>query len=224
MNRNEILNSVDHTLLAQTATWEEIKNLCDEAMQYHTASVCVPPVYVRQAKDYTKGALAVCTVVGFPNGYQSPAVKLFECMDALNNGADEIDMVINIGWVKAGRFERVKQEIKEMKKMCGGHVLKVIVEACLLTEEEKIKLCEIVSECDADYIKTATGFAAGGATKADVALFAKHIGSHVKIKAAGGISTFEDAEEFIRLGASRLGTSRLVKLAMQEEQEANGAL
>lgn len=223
MNRNEILGKVDHTLLSQTATWEEIRKLCDEGIKYRTASVCIPPVFVRQAKEYTKGALAVCTVVGFPNGYQSPAVKLFECMDALNNGADEIDMVLNLGWVKAGRFERVAQEIKEMKKMCGGHILKVIVEACLLTEEEKIKLCGIVSECDADYIKTSTGFSTGGATLEDVALFAKHIGSHVKIKAAGGIATFEEAEEFIRLGASRLGTSRLVKLALQEEQEANGA-
>ena len=205
MDRQEILKKVDHTLLAQTATWEEIKEICDDAIKYQTASICIPPSYVQDQ-------MAVCTVIGFPNGYNTTAVKKAETEDALKNGADEIDMVINIGWVKDKKFAQIEEEIRTLKKACGTKILKVIIETCLLTEEEKIQLCEIVTASGADYIKTSTGFSTAGATPADIALFAKHVGKDVKIKAAGGISSFEDAEEFIRLGADRLGTSRLVKI------------
>ena len=211
MDINRILAAVDHTLLAQDAVWEQVKTLCDDGLRCHTASVCIPPSFVRQAKDYVGDRLAVCTVIGFPNGYSTTAAKCFEAGDAVDNGADEIDMVINIGWVKDRRWDDLLQEIKAVKEACRGRLLKVIIETCLLTDEEKIKLCEIVSASGAEYIKTSTGFAGGGATREDVALFAKHVAPHVKIKAAGGISSLQDAEDFIRLGASRLGTSRIVK-------------
>lgn len=212
MEHSEILSKVDHTLLAQTATWEEIKGLCDDAIHYHTASVCIPPCYVKQAKEYVKDRMAVCTVIGFPNGNTTSSVKLFEAKEALENGADEIDMVINIGALKAGNYDLVRNEIASLKKACGHRILKVIIETCLLTEEEKIQMCRLVTEAGADYIKTSTGFSTGGATFEDVALFAKHVGPQVKIKAAGGISSFADGEKFLELGASRLGTSRLVKI------------
>ncbi len=212
MNKNEILNIVDHTLLAQTATWEEIKVILDDAMKYDTASACIPASYVKQAADYVAGNLPICTVIGFPNGYSTTAVKVAETADAVANGAAEIDMVINIGWVKDGRFDEVLEEIKAIKEACQGKLLKVIIETCLLTEEEKIKMCEVVTESGAEYIKTSTGFSTSGATFEDVALMKKYVGPDVKIKAAGGISSFDDAEKFIELGADRLGTSRLVKL------------
>lgn len=212
MNKNEILNIVDHTLLAQTATWEEIKVILDDAMKYDTASACIPASYVKQAADYVAGNLPICTVIGFPNGYSTTAVKVAETADAVANGAEEIDMVINIGWVKDGRFDEVLEEIKAIKEACQGKLLKVIIETCLLTEEEKIKMCEVVTKSGAEYIKTSTGFSTSGATFEDVALMKKYVGSDVKIKAAGGISSFDDAEKFIELGADRLGTSRLVKL------------
>lgn len=215
----KIFQAVDHTLLTQTATWEEIRQICEDGMQYHTASVCIPPSYVKQAKDYVGDRLAICTVIGFPNGYATTAVKEFETKDALKNGADEIDMVINLGWVKDGCFDRVEEEIRTLKKACGTKILKVIIETCLLTEEEKIKMCEVVTASGADFIKTSTGFSKAGATFADIALFAKHIGPNVRMKAAGGISSIEDAEKFLSLGASRLGTSRIVKLAKQEEAQ-----
>ena len=218
MDIKRILAAVDHTLLTQGATWEEIRGVCDDGLKYHTASVCIPPSYVRQAKDYVGDALAVCTVIGFPNGYATTAVKCFEAEDAVKNGADEIDMVINIGWVKDKKWEDLLAEIRAVKAACGGKLLKVIIETCLLTEEEKIKLCEIVSQSGAEYIKTSTGFAGGGATREDVALFAAHIAPHVKIKAAGGIGTLQDAADFLALGASRLGTSRIVKLVKEMEQ------
>jgi len=213
MNKNEILNIVDHTLLAQTATWEEIKTILDDAMKYDTASACIPASYVKQAADYVAGKLPICTVIGFPNGYSTTAVKVAETADAVANGAEEIDMVINIGWVKDGRFDDVLAEIKAIKEACQGKLLKVIIETCLLTEEEKIKMCEVVTKSGAEYIKTSTGFSTSGATFEDVALMKKYVGPEVKIKAAGGISSFDDAERFIELGADRLGTSRLVKLA-----------
>lgn len=212
MNHSEILSRVDHTLLSQTATWEEIRALCDDAVRYHTASVCIPPCYVKQAKDYVKDRMAVCTVVGFPNGYSTTASKVFETREALENGADEIDMVIWVGALKDKKYDLIREEIRELKKACGDKILKVIVETCLLTQEEKIRMCELVTEAGADFIKTSTGFSTGGATFEDVKLFAEHIGPGVKIKAAGGISSFEDGETFIKLGASRLGTSRLVKI------------
>ena len=212
MEISEILAKVDHTLLAQTATWDEIRNLCDDGMKYRTASVCIPASFVRQAREYVGGRLAVCTVIGFPNGYSTTAVKVFEAADAVKNGADEIDMVINIGWVKDRRWDELLGEIRAVKAACGERILKVIIETCLLTDAEKVKLCQIVSDSGADYIKTSTGFAGGGATREDVALFAANVAPHVKIKAAGGIASLEDAEAFIRLGASRLGTSRIVKL------------
>ena len=212
MNHSEILAKVDHTLLAQTATWAQIKEICDDAMRYGTASVCIPPAYVKQAKEYVKDRMAVCTVIGFPNGYATTAAKAAETRDALENGADEIDMVIHIGALKEGRDADVLEEIKQLKQLCADRVLKVIIETCLLTREEKIKMCRLVTEAGADYIKTSTGFSTGGATFEDVALFAAHVGPQVKIKAAGGISSFADAEKFIELGASRLGTSRLVKI------------
>jgi len=211
MELHQILSAVDHTLLAQGATWEEIRAVCDDGIKYHTASVCIPASYVRQAKEYVGDKLAVCTVIGFPNGYSTTAVKCFETEDAVKNGADEIDMVINVGWVKDKKWDALLEEIRAVKAACGGRVLKVIVETCLLTDEEKVKLCGIVSDSGADFIKTSTGFAGGGATREDVALFAKHVAPHVKIKAAGGISSLQDAEDFIALGASRLGTSRIVK-------------
>ena len=211
MELSKILSTVDHTLLSQGATWEEIRAVCDDGMKYRAASVCIPASYVRQAKEYVGDKLAVCTVIGFPNGYSTTAAKCFETEDAVRNGADEIDMVINIGWAKDQKWDALLEEIRAVKAACGGRVLKVIIETCLLTGEEKVKLCEIVSNSGADFIKTSTGFAGGGATREDVALFAKHVAPHVKIKAAGGISSLQDAEDFIRLGASRLGTSRIVK-------------
>ena len=217
MDRSELLSHVDHTLLRQDATWEEIKGICDDALQYGTASVCIPPSYVRQCADYLGDRMKVCTVIGFPNGYSTTMVKGFEAADAVQNGADEIDMVINLGWVKDRKWEDLKDEIVTVKDMCLGKTLKVIVETCLLTDEEKIKLCEIVTEAGADYIKTSTGFSTGGATWEDVALFAAHIGKDVKIKAAGGISSLEDGEAFLALGAQRLGTSRIVKLVKAEQ-------
>ena len=217
MDINRILAAVDHTLLAQDAVWEQVKTLCDDGLRCHTASVCIPPSFVRQAKDYVGDRLAVCTVIGFPNGYSTTAVKCFETEDAVQNGADEIDMVINIGWVKEQNWDALLAEIRAVKAACRGKLLKVIVEACLLTEEEKIRMCEIVSQSGADFIKTSTGFAGGGATREDVALFARHVAPSVRIKAAGGISGLQDAEDFLNLGASRLGASRIVKAAKAAE-------
>ena len=211
ISRKEILQHVDHTLLAPTATWEELQILCDEAIKYETASVCVPPNRVKQVKDYLCGRMAVCTVVGFPNGYHTTAVKAMETEEVLDRGADEVDMVINLGF-KEKRFHDVQTEIHTLKDICDDKILKVIVETCFLTEEEKIKMCEVVTEAGADFIKTSTGFGSGGATFEDVALFAAHVGENVRIKAAGGIGSFEDAKHFLELGASRLGTSRLIKI------------
>lgn len=211
MEKREILNKVDHTLLKQTSTWEDIKKICDGGIKNKTASVCIPPCFVKIAKEYTEGKLPICTVIGFPNGNMTTAVKVFETEDAVKNGADEIDMVINIGLVKEGKYDEVLKEINEIKASCHGKLLKVIIETCLLTEEEKIKMCEVVTKSDAEYIKTSTGFSTGGATIEDIKLMKKHCGSNLKIKAAGGIKSFEDAEEFIKAGADRLGTSRLVK-------------
>lgn len=212
MNIQDILSICDHTLLLQTATWAEIQQICDDAMKYNTASVCIPPCYVKQAADYMQGKIKVCTVIGFPNGNCTTATKVFETKDAVANGADEIDMVINVGWLKAKQYDLVLDEIKQIKAACDGRILKVIIETCLLTEEEKIKMCEIVTESGADFIKTSTGFSTAGATFEDIALFAKHVGEGVQIKAAGGISSIEDAEKFMELGANRLGTSRIVKI------------
>ena len=217
MDINRILAAVDHTLLVQDAVWEQIKALCDDGLRCHTASVCIPPSFVRQAKDYVGDRLAVCTVIGFPNGYSTTAVKCFETEDAVQNGADEIDMVINLGWVKEQNWDALLAEIQAVKAACRGKLLKVIVEACLLTEEEKIRMCEIVSQSGADFIKTSTGFAGGGATREDVALFARHVAPSVRIKAAGGISGLQDAEDFLTLGASRLGASRIVKAVKAAE-------
>ena len=217
MLRNEIMSMVDHTLLAQTATWEQIKALCDDAIHYGTASVCIPPCYVRQAKEYVGDKMKVCTVIGFPNGNHTTAAKVFEAKDAVENGADELDMVINIGALKAGMDDYVLGEIRALKEVCGERILKVIIETCLLTQEEKVKMCHLVTEAGADFIKTSTGFSTGGATFEDIALFAENVGKDVRIKAAGGISSFADAEKFISLGATRLGTSRLVKIAKAEE-------
>jgi len=216
MEVKEILGKVDHTVLGQAATWQDIKTLCDDAVHYGTASVCIPASYVRQAKEYVGEKMAVCTVIGFPNGYSTTKTKVFETADAVANGADEIDMVINIGWVKDEKWEDLLQEIVAIKKACGGKLLKVIIETCLLTDTEKIKLCEIVTASGAEYIKTSTGFSTAGATFHDVELFAAHVGEHVKIKAAGGISSLDDAEKFIALGASRLGTSRVVKIVKSQ--------
>lgn len=212
MEKQEILKYVDHTLLKQTATWEQIKKICEEGMEYHTASVCIPPCFVKRAKEYVGNKVPVCTVIGFPNGYMTTKAKVAETQDAVENGADEIDMVINVGMVKEGRYEDVLEEIRKIKEACAGKLLKVIIETCLLTEEEKIKMCEIVTASGAEYIKTSTGFSTGGATFADVALMRKHVGKEVKVKAAGGISSLEDAEKFLELGAERLGTSRLIAL------------
>ena len=217
MELKEILAKCDHTLLGQTATWDDIKAICDDGMKFQTASVCIPASFVKQAKEYVGDKLAICTVIGFPNGYATTAAKCFMAADAVANGADEVDMVINIGWAKEGKWDEITAEIAAIKESCSGKLLKVIIETCLLTDEEKIALCGCVSDSGADYIKTSTGFSKAGATFADVALFAKHVKPHVKIKAAGGISSLADAEEFIRLGASRLGTSRIVKLAKAEE-------
>lgn len=216
MNFNEILSVCDHTLLSPGATWDDIKTVIDDGIKYSTASVCIPPSFVRRASRYADGKIKICTVIGFPNGYSTTKTKLFETQDALSAGADEIDMVINIGEVKSGHYDAVCDEIKILKAACGNKVLKVIIETCLLTDEEKIKMCDVVTRAGADYIKTSTGFSTGGATAEDISLFAKHIGENVKIKAAGGISSLEDAESFIKLGASRLGTSRIVKIAKQE--------
>lgn len=215
IDERQVLKAVDHTLLAQTATWEEIKTICDDAMECQTASVCIPPSFVSRVKAYVGGRIPVCTVIGFPNGYQTTAVKLFETKDTIENGADEIDMVIDIGAVKEGHFDQVEEEIRRLKEACGEKILKVIVETCLLTEEEKIRMCQIVTQAGADFIKTSTGFSKAGATFEDVALFAAHVGPGVRIKAAGGISSFADGQHFLDLGASRLGTSRLVKLYKQ---------
>lgn len=211
MDIKEILSKCDHTLLAPTATWEEIRALCDDGVRYGCASVCIPASYVRQAAEYLAGRLPVCTVIGFPNGYDTTAAKCFMASDAVQNGADEVDMVINLGWVKDARWEDLLAEIRAVKEACSGKILKVIVETCQLTEAEKIRMCEIVTASGADYIKTSTGFSTGGATREDVALFAAHVGPGVKIKAAGGIADLKDAEDFLHLGASRLGTSRVVK-------------
>ncbi len=217
MDKN-VVKYVDHTLLTQTATWEEIKQICDDGVAYGTASVCIPPSFVKRAKEYLGDKLAVCTVIGFPNGYNTTAVKVFETKDAVANGADEIDMVINIGMVKEGNFAGLLDEIKAVKEACAGKLLKVIIETCLLTEEEKIVMCRVVTEAGAEFIKTSTGFSTAGATFADIELLAKHIGEGVQMKAAGGISSLEDAEKFVALGATRLGTSRIVKIL-----KANGA-
>ena len=214
---SEIIKHVDHTLLTQTATWEQIREILDEAMKYQTASACIPAAYVKKTVDYVGGKLPICTVIGFPNGYSTTAVKVFETKDAIANGASEIDMMINIGMLKDRRYEELEEEIRAIHEACDGKILKVIIETCLLTDEEKIQMCEIVTRAGAEYIKTSTGFSTAGATFADVALMKAHVGEHVKVKAAGGISAFGDAEEFIRLGADRLGTSRLVKIMKNEE-------
>jgi len=217
MNVKEILKTVDHTLLTQTATWEDIKAILDDAMAYKTASACIPPSYVKAASEYVEGKLAICTVIGFPNGYMTTAVKEFETKDAIANGAEEIDMVINIGWLKDKKYDLLEEEIRTLKAACGDKILKVIIETCLLNDEEKVKMCEIVTAAGADYIKTSTGFSTAGATFDDIELFAKNIGPKVKMKAAGGIASMEDAEKFIALGADRLGTSRIIKLVKNEE-------
>lgn len=221
INKNEILSKVDHTFLKQTATWNDIKELCDDAIRYNTASVCIPPSFVKKAKEYVNEKMKVCTVIGFPNGYNTTDVKVFETSNAIQNGADEIDMVINIGMLKEKEYDAILNEINEIKKACGDKILKVIIETCLLTDEEKIKMCDIVSNSNADFIKTSTGFSTAGATIEDIKLFKKHIKNDKKIKAAGGISSFEYVERFIEEGASRLGTSRLVKIEKSNEQSLN---
>ncbi len=222
MDKTKILQAVDHTLLSQTATWEEIRQICDDGIAYGCASVCIPPSYVKRAKEYVGDKIAVCTVIGFPNGYQTTPVKVAETADAVTNGADEIDMVINIGDLKDGHDEQVEQEIREIKKACGQRILKVIIETCLLTEDEKIRMCRVVTGAGADFIKTSTGFSTAGATLEDILLFAGHVGEGVQIKAAGGISSFEDGERFMQAGASRLGTSRLVKLMKNDSENGEG--
>lgn len=219
MNHQEIVKLVDHTLLSQGATWQEIKCVCDDAIKYGCASVCIPPSYVRRVKDYAGDQIKVCTVIGFPNGYNTTAVKCFEAEDAVRNGADEIDMVINIGMLKDRQYDSLLDEIKAVKKSCQTKLLKVIIETCLLTDEEKIKMCDIVSESGADFIKTSTGFSTGGATRKDIALFKDHVRNGVKIKAAGGISSLQDAEDMIKLGAERLGTSRIVRIIKEQENQ-----
>lgn len=218
MDLRKLCSMVDHTLLKQTATWDQIKALCDEAMEFGTASVCIPPCYVKQAHDYVQGKLTICTVVGFPNGNMTTNAKEFETLEALANGAEEIDMVINIGMLRAGNTDYVANEIRRLKEACGRRILKVIIETCLLTEEEKKTMCRIVTDCGADFIKTSTGFSTGGATPEDIKLSAENIGPNVRIKAAGGIATLEDAENFVKLGATRLGTSRVLKLVREKEQ------
>ena len=217
MELDKIVGAVDHTLLKQTATWAQIRELCDDAAHYGTASVCIPASYVKRAKEYLGGKMRVCTVIGFPNGYSTTAVKVFETKDAVRSGADEIDMVINVGWVKDGLYDLVLDEIKQVRASCEGHVLKVIIEACLLTEDEKIRMCDVVTRSGADFIKTSTGFSTGGATFEDVALFQKYVGKNIKVKAAGGIKTLEDAERFLSLGASRLGTSRIIQILKDKD-------
>lgn len=212
MEQKKVLGIVDHTLLGVASTWEEMKQILDDAIAFGTASACIPPAYVKEAAEYVEGKLAICTVIGFPNGYSTTATKVFEAKDAIANGAEEIDMVINVGMLKNGRYGELEEEIRQIHKACDGKILKVIIETCLLTEEEKIKMCEIVTNAGAEYIKTSTGFSTAGATFADVELMRKHVGKDVKVKAAGGISSFDDAEKFIALGADRLGTSRLVKI------------
>lgn len=220
MNTSDVLKIVDHTLLAQTATWTQIREILDDAMKYHTASACIPAAYVKQAAEYVQGRLPICTVIGFPNGYSTTETKVFEAKNAIENGASEIDMVINVGFLKDGRYEEVEKEIRKIHEACDGKILKVIIETCLLTEDEKIKMCELVTKAGAEFIKTSTGFSTAGATFADVKLMKEHVGEGVKVKAAGGISSFDDAEEFMRLGADRLGTSHLVKIMKQTD---NGA-
>ena len=220
MNTSDVLKIVDHTLLAQTATWAQIREILDDAMKYHTASACIPAAYVKQAAEYVQGRLPICTVIGFPNGYSTTETKVFEAKNAIENGANEIDMVINVGFLKDGRYEEVEEEIRKIHEACDGKILKVIIETCLLTEDEKIKMCELVTKAGAEFIKTSTGFSTAGATFADVKLMKEHVGEGVKVKAAGGISSFDDAEEFMRLGADRLGTSRMVKIMKQTD---NGA-
>ena len=220
MNTSDVLKIVDHTLLAQTATWAQIREILDDAMKYHTASACIPAAYVKQAAEYVQGRLPICTVIGFPNGYSTTETKVFEAKNAIENGANEIDMVINVGFLKDGRYEKVEEEIRKIHEACDGKILKVIIETCLLTEDEKIKMCELVTKAGAEFIKTSTGFSTAGATFEDVKLMKEHVGEGVKVKAAGGISSFDDAEEFMRLGADRLGTSRLVKIMKQTD---NGA-
>lgn len=217
MEWQEILSHVDHTLLKQEARWEDIQKIVEEGIRYECASVCIPPSYVKQAAEYAQGKVKVCTVIGFPNGYNTTAVKCFEASDAVENGADEIDMVVNLGWVKDGRWQDILEEIQAVKAACGGKVLKVIIETCQLTQEEKVKLCELVTESGADFIKTSTGFAGGGATPEDVALLRAHVGDEVQVKAAGGISSLEDGAAFLDLGATRLGTSRIVALVKQKD-------
>ena len=217
MENCNVLKHVDHTLLTQTATWEDMKAILDDAIAYGTASACIPPSYVKEAKEYVQDKLAICTVIGFPNGYMTTAVKEFETKDAIANGAEEIDMVINIGWLKDKKYDLLENEIRTLKAACGDKILKVIIETCLLTDEEKVKMCEIVTAAGADYIKTSTGFSTAGATFADIELFAKNIGPNVKMKAAGGISSMADAEKFLELGADRLGTSRIIKIVKNEE-------
>lgn len=216
MDQNEILTHVDHTLLLQTATWEEIRQICDDAIEYHTASICIPPSYVKQASDYVQDKMAVCTVIGFPNGYMTTKTKEFETKDAIANGVAEIDMVINIGWLKDKKYDLIEEEIRILKAACGDKILKVIIETCLLTDEEKVKMCEIVTNAGADYIKTSTGFSTGGATVADIELFANHVGPDVKIKAAGGIASMDDAQKLVAAGSDRLGTSRMIKIVKNE--------
>ena len=211
MERNEIYRRVDHTLLAQTATWEEIRGICDDALAYETASVCIPPSYVGRAKEYLGDRMAVCTVIGFPNGYNTTAVKVFETEDAVANGADEIDMVINIGWLKDREYDRLRDEIRQVKAACAGRILKVIIETCLLSEEEKVRMCGIVTEAGADFIKTSTGFGTAGALLSDIGLFQANIGENVKIKAAGGVRTLEDLKNYVEAGCSRVGASSVVK-------------
>ncbi len=220
MDRKDILKTVDHTLLTQTASWEEIRGILDDGIKYQTASACIPAAYVKQAAEYVEGRLPICTVIGFPNGYSTTAVKVFETKDAIENGAEEIDMVVNIGWVKDGQYREIEDEIRQIHEACGGKILKVIIETCLLTEEEKIRMCETVTSAGAEFIKTSTGFSTAGATFADVELMRKHVGKEVKVKAAGGIASLEDAEKFIALGADRLGTSRIVKIIKQTDDGA----
>ena len=220
MDRKDILKTVDHTLLTQTASWEEIRGILDDGIKYQTASACIPAAYVKQAAEYVEGRLPICTVIGFPNGYSTTAVKVFETKDAIANGAEEIDMVVNIGWVKDGKYQEIEDEIRQIHEACGGKILKVIIETCLLTEEEKIRMCETVTSAGAEFIKTSTGFSTAGATFADVELMRKHVGKEVKVKAAGGIASLEDAEKFIALGADRLGTSRIIKIIKQTDDGA----
>ena len=220
MDRKDILKTVDHTPLTQTASWEEIRGILDDGIKYQTASACIPAAYVKQAAEYVEGRLPICTVIGFPNGYSTTAVKVFETKDAIANGAEEIDMVVNIGWVKDGKYQEIEDEIRQIHEACGGKILKVIIETCLLTEEEKIRMCETVTSAGAEFIKTSTGFSTAGATFADVELMRKHVGKEVKVKAAGGIASLEDAEKFIALGADRLGTSRIVKIIKQTDDGA----